>query len=171
MKNDITINRVIPFMLIVIGIVIISHAVVSIVNKSKNTKIINTEYSISYVDHDTLGVENVWNYIHQIGIQHPHIVYAQFQLESGSGNSFQAVAQNNLFGMMVPSNRIFVGFPIIGTNYAGYINWKMSIIDYAFWQVTYAYNLTEEEYLLKLDSIYAEDPDYINKILILINKP
>jgi hypothetical protein len=104
-------------------------------------------------DTDDLTPENVWNYIQQIGIQHPHIVYAQFEIQSGTGNSFEAVYQNNLFEMKVPKDRIFVGYPESGTPYASYPHWKYSIIDYAIWQLTYAYNLTEEEYILKLNKL------------------
>lgn len=127
------------------------------------------EIHITYIDDVEHSPENVWNYIHSIGIQHPAVVYAQYVLESGSGTSYQATYMNNLLGMQVPSKRIFVGFPMEGTVYAAYTHWKYSVIDYALWQSTYAWNLTESEYLDYLSRVYATDSTYIDKIKKIIN--
>lgn len=97
-----------------------------------------------------------------IGVQHPHIVYAQMRLESGNYKSMLSQSNNNYFGMKQPYKRPTVS--IGETNgYATYKSWAYSILDYALWQRRYANNLTEDEYYEKLSS-YASDKEYINKV-------
>jgi flagellum-specific peptidoglycan hydrolase FlgJ len=109
---------------------------------------------------------SVWEYINKIGIQHPDIVYAQFQLETGHGTSELYLEHNNLFGMQVPNKRPYLGKR--GTLYAHYEHWHHSCHDYLIWQILYAWNLTHDEYLMKLSRMYATDPHYIKKINHLI---
>lgn len=96
-------------------------------------------------------------------IQHPHIVLAQMKIESGNYGSSIARNNNNYFGMRQPSTRVTVS---LGSRngYARYRSWAYSILDYALWQRQYAWNLTEEQYLAKLGSTYAEDPNYVSKV-------
>jgi flagellum-specific peptidoglycan hydrolase FlgJ len=109
---------------------------------------------------------DVWQTIQKTNIQHPHIVYAQFKLESGTGTSPLATSHNNLFGMRCPKNRPTTGVCING--WLSFRTWDESIIDYALWQSCYARNLTESEYLSKLGRVYATDSNYVSKIKYLI---
>lgn len=96
-------------------------------------------------------------------VQHPHIVLAQMKIESGNYGSSIAKNNNNYFGMRQPLTRVTVSLG--GRNgYARYRSWVYSILDYALWQRQYAWNLTEEQYLAKLDRTYAEDPNYVSKV-------
>jgi flagellum-specific peptidoglycan hydrolase FlgJ len=108
-----------------------------------------------------------------LNIQHPDVVYAQAVLESGNFKSDLFLRNNNLFGMGVPSNRRMLTINTKGkfSDYkANYLKgWQLSVIDYALWQDTYAYNLTKEEYLDYLSLAYAEDPFYVKKIIKIIN--
>lgn len=127
---------------------------------------VNTDIDIMFYI-DSIGKKGCNNAIikvvlDSIGVQHPHIVYAQMRLESGNYKSMLAQSNNNYFGMKQPYNRPTVS--IGETNgYATYKSWSYSILDYALWQRRYANNLTEDEYYEKLSS-YASDKEYINKV-------
>ena len=108
---------------------------------------------------------NVWETIQQLNIQHPDIVYCQYQLESGSGTSQLSISNNNLFGMRCPKLRPTTSVCING--WAAYPSWRESVIDYALWQSCYARNLTTEEYYSKLGRVYATDSNYVNKLKYL----
>jgi hypothetical protein len=107
--------------------------------------------------------DNVLSLMCELGIDHPHIVYAQMLLESGHFGSNLAKINHNYFGMKQPSKRRTVS---LGkkNGYASYKNWAYSVLDYALWQWNYAKNLTEEEYLALLGRMYAEDANYANKV-------
>ena len=72
----------------------------------------------------------------------------------------------NLFGMKVPAQRFtFATNYFDYGNYAKYESIEECIMDYKCWQMQNAYNITTEEgYFNLLHSIYAEDPDYIQKL-------
>jgi flagellum-specific peptidoglycan hydrolase FlgJ len=57
------------------------------------------------------------------------------------------------------------------SGHAYYDNWKESVVDYAFYQAKYLSNLkSENEYLQYLKQFYAEDPNYMPKLLEIISK-
>jgi uncharacterized FlgJ-related protein len=111
--------------------------------------------------------EEVYNYLKQMNVQHPDIVYAQAVLESGHFKSQLFIEHNNMFGMTVAKQRPTTAFKISNSVYAGYESWQHSIMDYAYWQLRYAHNLTKEQYFEKL-KIYAQDPQYIVKLKSII---
>lgn len=98
-----------------------------------------------------------------LGVQHKHIALAQMKLESGHYQSKLAKENNNHFGMRHPAQRLTVSVKS-KNGYAHYRNWCYSVLDYALWQRRYAYNLSEEDYLIKLSNVYAEDKEYTSKI-------
>lgn len=104
---------------------------------------------------------DVYNFIIAMNIEHPEIVMSQVILESGHLKSEHFNIKNNMFGMNVAKQRPTVSLNDSGV--ANYDNWKMSIIDYALWQCSYAKNLSEEKYYERL-KIYSKDENYINKI-------
>ena len=99
----------------------------------------------------------------ELGIEHPHIVFAQMRIESGNFKSNIATTNNNFFGMKHPKQRITTSK---GNNngYASYENWALSVVDYGLWQRRYASGLTEDEYYALLKDKYAEDDNYVPKV-------
>lgn len=118
---------------------------------------------------EELNAENLRNLLNELHIQNKEIVYAQAILESGNFKSSICRNNNNLFGMKVASSRPTTA---IGqeSNHAVYKDWQSSVIDYSLWQASYARNLSKEQYLQLLREMYAEDPNYMESLLKLINK-
>lgn len=102
--------------------------------------------------------------IESLNIQHSDIVYRQYAIESGWGTSILATEHNNLFGMTYPTSRPTTATGKTESGFAIYNSVRESVIDYAIWQSTFAFNLTEKEYLSYLGKVYAEDPKYIWKL-------
>lgn len=111
-------------------------------------------------------LEMIKDYMHQINLQHKDIVYAQLLLETGNLTSTLYKTNNNLFGMKVAKQRPTSN--INSKGYAKYNTWQESVLDYALWQVKYAHNLSETEYLQFLAKYYAKDKEYINKLKKII---
>lgn len=112
--------------------------------------------------------ENFKELIVELNIRFPHIVYAQAIEETGYFTSTIFRENNNLFGMKEPVIRATTA---VGTHrgHAHYSNWMNSVKDYALWQSSMARGInSEEEYLLMLDKIYAENPNYINNLKNII---
>lgn len=103
--------------------------------------------------------DSLLEYIYEMRIEHPYIVYAQALKESARFTSNIYKENHNLFGMKVPERRSTV---VIGVNrgHAVYLDWKMSVIDYALFQEAYMSGLSEDEYLVRLGRIYASDTNY-----------
>lgn len=103
--------------------------------------------------------DSLLEYIYEMRIEHPYVVYAQALKESARFTSNIYKENHNLFGMKVPERRSTV---VIGVNrgHAVYLDWKMSVIDYALFQEAYMSGLTEDEYLVRLGRIYASDTNY-----------
>lgn len=108
-------------------------------------------------------------YLKDINIKFPEVVLAQAKLESGNFKSKLFIEHNNMFGMRVAKQR-----PTLAddknTGYASYQHWRSSVLDYAYYQSRYLkqYN-TKEKYLNRLGQVYAEDPNYVSKLKILMN--
>jgi hypothetical protein len=101
-------------------------------------------------------------YIKDLNLKFPHIVLAQAKLESGNYKSFLFKNNNNLFGMRNPSVRVSTSK---GSKYgyAYYDSWRESVLDYAFFSVTYVNNLSSEEsYYNYLKTVYAENTTYVS---------
>lgn len=128
-------------------------------NNPVKTVVINTNY-----EQDTTFSEiELIHYLEKLNVKYPDIVYAQARLESGNFNSSVFKLNNNLFGMTTIGNRPTTS---IGNRYGfAYFNtWRDSVLDYVIYQCLYLKNKSYEEYLYYLDTVYAEDPNYINKI-------
>lgn len=141
-------NTIFILVIMIISVFCYTFFVLSKLIKNQNSK----KENIEILEKTTKDLE-ILNYLFEIKIQHPLIVYSQIQYET-SFNSNLYNEHNNLFGMQIPGKRPFLGQKIEGNRHACYTDWKTSIHDYLIWQCLYAYNLTEEEYLDKLDSIY-----------------
>ena len=109
-------------------------------------------------------------YLLDLNVKFPHIVFAQAKLESGSFQSNIFRENNNLFGMKQAKSRVTTN---VGTDngHAKYENWRQSVLDYAFYQASFLYDLkTEEEYYEYLDRNYAEVHDYANRVKTIANQ-
>jgi len=109
-------------------------------------------------------------YIIELNIKFPHIVFAQAKLESGYFKSTIFKENNNLFGMKIATRRPTTNK---GENrgHAVFDNWKESVLDYAFYQARFLGDIkTEGEYIQYLKANYAEDPGYVNKVIKLSKK-
>lgn len=127
--------------------------------KPMKTVVINTKY-----EQDTTFSEiELVHYLEELNVKYPDIVYAQAKLESGNFKSALFKLNNNLFGMKAICNRPTTS---IGSRYgfAYFKTWRDSVLDYVIYQCLYLKDKTYEEYLFYLDTVYAEDPNYINKI-------
>jgi len=103
-------------------------------------------------------------YLLELNVRFPHIVYAQAELESGGFKSNLFKQNNNLFGMRVATRR-----PTINkgeeNGFAYYDNWKESVIDYAMYSAAYLNDIkTEDEYFQYLAQNYAEAPHYVEAL-------
>ena len=101
----------------------------------------------------------VYNYIREIGIEHPEIVYAQSVLESAHFTSTICRENHNVIGMKKPTKRRTLA---TGTNrgHATYNHWKESILDYWLWQKYFYSGGCYYEFLQSWG--YATNQNYIN---------
>lgn len=114
--------------------------------------------------------EKLKAYVLELNIRFPHIVYAQAQLETGEFKSKIFKENNNLFGMKVATRR-----PTTNkgedNGHAFYVNWKESVVDYAFYSAQYLSHIkSESEYFEYLSQSYAEDAQYVTKLRQIISK-
>jgi hypothetical protein len=119
---------------------------------------------INDMEKDRMSPKRIYEYMKEIGVKHPEIVWAQVAVETGFKSDI-LFESHNLFGMKKAVCR-----PSVQTGesrgHAAYHNWKMSVVDYAMWQAsTGAWKVkTREGYLDFLNGRYAEDPGYIAKL-------
>lgn len=115
------------------------------------------------LNEEKFNEENLKKEIQKLNIDHPDIVFAQCQIESGNFTSNIWKKNNNCLGMKLAKSR-----PTTANGeqfgHAFYDSYKDCLKDYALWQAAYARNLSKEEYLQLLEEIYAEDSDYVNLI-------
>lgn len=103
-------------------------------------------------------------YLKQIRIKYPETAFAQAKLESSNFTSKLFKNNNNLFGMQVAQKRVKTCERHPGV-YAKYTSWKLSVLDYAFFQRELCVGSKEDLYS-KLNK-YSKDEEYIKKIKIL----
>lgn len=112
--------------------------------------------------------EKLINYLNEINIKFPEIVFAQAKLESSNFTSDIFLENHNFFGMKCATKRAFLHK---GENrgHAKYENWEDCVIDYALYQATYLHHIkTKQQYLSYLRKHYAEDPNYVDKLIQLM---
>ena len=133
------------------------------------TSLSNEERSIIIKKIDPFKVNELKDYLNELNIKFPDVVYAQARLETNGFKSKIFKENNNLFGMKQSTKRS-------STNkgeqhgHAYYDSWRESVLDFALWQCRYLSSInTREEYLRYLKANYAEDPNYVNKLEKLLN--
>lgn len=113
-----------------------------------------------YLIRDSVSFQDsVLNFIFDLRLEHPYIVFAQAKEESGNWTSVVWLENNNMFGMKMPERRVTLAIGI-KRGYAVYKDWRDCLIDYAFFQSAYMRNLSEDEYFKRLASSYAENEAY-----------
>lgn len=130
-----------------------------------NDIVINSDgiYAIPH-QKDVFTEQKLKEYLIELNVKFPNVVFAQAKLESGNFKSKIFEENNNLFGMKQPSVRTTTA---TGEqyNHATYNSWRESVLDYALYSCKYTSNISsEDEYIAYLGSRYAEDTNYINKL-------
>ena len=130
-----------------------------------NDIVINSDgiYAIPH-QKDVFTEQKLKEYLIELNVKFPNVVFAQAKLESGNFRSKIFEENNNLFGMKQPSVRTTTA---TGEqyNHATYNSWRESVLDYALYSCKYTSNIqTEDEYIAYLGSRYAEDTNYVNKL-------
>ncbi len=174
-KNSLTFKPIVNIASVIsFTLTILSFIVLLIANKFTNKITDNiypsTEKPLLVNQSDTFTVDKLKNYITQLQIKFPQIVYAQSVLETGYFKSNIYLCNNNLFGMKVATQRITTN---TGEEFghATYKNWRESVLDYAFFQSTYLFNIkNEHDYLEYLKANYASNHNYIIELKKIINQ-
>lgn len=106
-----------------------------------------------------------------MNIMYIDIAIAQSKLETNNYSSDIFLESGNLFGMKVAKLRPYTHFGE-HRGHADYKGmWKLSVIDYALWQAREAKNVKSiDQYYYLLSKMYAEDPNYINKLKNIVKK-
>lgn len=150
--------------------------------KAPNNKIYHNPIIINNViteiDTTPLTKENVWQFIQEIKILHPKVVYQQMIVETNNFKSKICIENNNLVGQRVEAinNDGTYRYPhynikkIKNRDHLVFANWKLSLIHYKEFQ-NYNYIAKDWNYYNFLTNLgYAEAPNYIN-VLKSINTP
>jgi hypothetical protein len=122
------------------------------------------ERMIVIQENDKFTKEKFKEYLLQLNIKFPHIVYAQAVLETGNFQSKIFSANHNLFGMKEARVRATTN---LGSElgHAIYGHWRESVVDYALFQCAFLTSVkTEEGYYQYLKENYAEAPNYVAKV-------
>jgi len=135
----------------------------------KVTKVIEKKMHVRYED-NSFSEESLIEYLKNINMRFPDVVYAQAYLESGGFKSGIFKTNNNLFGMKVAKIRPTTAV-MLHRGHALYRNWRESVMDYALYQSHYMSKYkTKEDYIKRLGQVYAEDPNYVVKLRKLMSK-
>lgn len=102
------------------------------------------------------GLEEALEYY---GVAFPEIVYAQAILETGHFTSSICKNKNNLFGLYDSTNKEYMKFD----------HWSQSVEAYKD-KIQNKYSPPTDYYQFLQDLGYAEDPEYINKLKIIVKK-
>ena len=114
--------------------------------------------------------EILYNYLTTMRVPHAEIIVAQAHLESQDFNSNLFKRQNNFLGMKIPRQRISTPGQGKG-EYKDYATWQECTTDYIFWMHHHqAHKLNRDEYFNLLGKIYAEDPEYVEKLKGIISQ-
>jgi hypothetical protein len=138
----------------------------------KNTiKSMSAEEKIMLINEsDPFTKNKMVDMLERLNISYPWIPMAQSMIETGQWKSDIFLENDNLFGMKEAMSRVTTA---TGTNknHATYNTWRESIYDYGFYQSRYLGKIaSEDDYYQYLAASYAEDPNYVNKIKIMIKR-
>ena len=133
------------------------------------TRMLEREVEIT-VNQEPFSEEAFIQYLEDINIRFPHVVYAQAYLETGGFKSGIFKANNNLFGMKVAAQRPTTAL-LLDRGHAVYDSWRSSVLDYALYQSHYLRAVKgRDEYINTIGRVYAEDPNYLKKVKKIIEQ-
>lgn len=149
-------------MVLFFGLFILNLTILIIIQSNRKS-IIYSEKQVIVTSRIDFSEEKLIEYINELKIRFPNIVYAQAILETNGFKSKIFNENHNLFGMKMPVSRPTLA---VGTanGYNVYNNWRESVIDYALFQTSYARNITNEEDYYNFLKNYAEDSLYVYKL-------
>lgn len=142
------------------GIILIRHAEME------------REIKVIIADRTKFTEEKLVNLIESLHFPFPYIVMAQAIHESSDqGKSFNSklfLENKNMFGMKRAMSRMTTAEGE-QSGYAYYDTWIECVYDRALYSATYLSNIkTEEDYYSYLAQYYAEDPNYVERLKVLI---
>lgn len=135
-----------------------------------NLEILAGKYATSRTPVPT-DLNEVYKMCVQSGAWYPEIIMAQFIIESSSGTSQLAKNARNFYGMKYIGSSGRPTLQIPGVDYHGYgmyLNWQHSVLDRVLWDEWFFKKTkpeSREKYLQRIDGVYAEDINYITKVL------
>lgn len=136
-------------------------------DKRIDEDMLNLEESIGYWfinTPDDINDTILYNFLIENNAWYPDILLKQAKIESANYTSSLFKNSNNIYGMKRVSRRQTTQSHQYN-GYGTYQNWCLCVLDRLLWDRFTFNNVkpTREEYL-KAMTIYAEDPNYINKI-------
>jgi len=163
-------NRVILICVLIVLVLMSFFAFIAL-SKLNDIRYISGETKAIIIKENTkFSKDKLKEYILDLNIRFPHIVFAQAVLESGNFKSEIFKTNHNLFGLKIATRR-----PSTANGeengHAYYDNWRESVQDYAMFQAAYLNDIkTEEEYFQYLRANYAEDSEYVEKLKKIIKE-
>jgi len=150
----------------------IYQEIVEVASNDYHIELLAGHYALSKTPIPT-NRDEIFKVVCESGAWYPEIIMAQIIQESGAGTSNVYRNANNLFGMKKVRSGGRPTLQLPNTDYNGYgvyMNWQHSILDRVLWD-TWVFKKkkpeTREEYLNRLGCIYAEDPNYVSRVLTI----
>lgn len=143
--------------------VIIICLVISNLYYSNRILTISQEIKLSILNKEKFTEENFKDYLYELNIKYPDLVFNQARLETANFTSKVFKENNNLFGMRKSTSRPTTSIEV-ENGYAYYNNWKESVQDYCMYASKYLSDLSREQYIDYLQRNYAEDSLYKEKL-------
>ncbi len=115
-------------------------------------------------ENELLSPKAIYEYMKEINIKYPEIVWSQIVQETGFASTI-SIENHNFFGMKKAMCRPNVQTGV-NLNHATYRNWKMSVLDYSLWQAsTGLWKVkSESQYFSYLAEHYAASPSYATSV-------
>jgi uncharacterized FlgJ-related protein len=161
------------------GFILLAFTIISIVAynvghikgfKNGKKSLSDKEKTLIIKEQDLFTEEKLKNYLLELNVKFPHIVYAQAVIESGNFTSQIFKNNNNLFGMKQARRRATTN---AGTElgHAVYHHWRESVLDYALYQCAFLSNIySEDDYYQYLKENYAESSQYAERVKSIADK-
>lgn len=165
-------KTILLYMLTIVGLLFIV-SLVSFIEEPKVVYITQKEkvYMVEYRDKpDKFTEEKLVQYLKDLNVKYPEVVYAQAVMESGGFKSDLFKSQNNIFGMKRAKQRATLALEK-KTLYACFKNWRESVIDYVLYQSKFIHKIdSRQEYISHLAKNYATSGHYDEHLMQVIKK-
>jgi uncharacterized FlgJ-related protein len=163
-------NRVVLVCVLIILVLTSIFAFIGLKRINDVSNISNETKAIIIKENTKFSKDKLKEYILDLNIRFPHIVFAQAILETNEFKSNLFKENSNLFGMKEATKRPTTNSGV-ENGHAYYNSWRESVQDYAMFAAAYLNNLkTEEEYFQYLRANYAEDSEYVEKLKKIIKE-